>query len=103
MSNGYGYYYDWLDMRWAEKTTPVAAISWPHYHRLVEELVEEMRRGDSESRLYAGLLARKLIAGRLDLMKKYGREVAELSGNRSPRNNSGRRARLPAAFSREVS
>jgi hypothetical protein len=81
MSNGYGYYYDWLNMRWVEKTGAGMGISWPHYHRLVAELVEEMRRGDSESRLYAGLLARKLISRRLDLMKKYGRSVAELSGS----------------------
>jgi hypothetical protein len=77
----YGYYYDWLNMRWAEKSLPGTAISWPHYHRLVEELVEEMRRGDGESRLYAGLLARKVMAGRLDLIKKFGPTVAELNGD----------------------
>jgi hypothetical protein len=39
MSNGYGYYYDWLNMRWVEKTGAGMGISWPRYHRLPQRQI----------------------------------------------------------------
>ena len=49
-------------------------------HTLLEALVEEMRQGDSETQLYAGLLARKLLVGDEEMMRVFGKEVAEMLG-----------------------
>jgi hypothetical protein len=41
-------------------------------------LLEEIERGDSEVKLYAGLLARKLVVGDEALMKEFGERIAKL-------------------------
>jgi hypothetical protein len=46
---------------------------------LLAGLVEEVEQGDSETKLYASLLARKLIGDDFILMGKYGRRIAELT------------------------
>jgi hypothetical protein len=39
-----------------------------------------MREGDSETQLYAGLLARKLLVGDEEMMQAFGKQVAEMLG-----------------------
>jgi hypothetical protein len=77
-----GYYYNWVDAKWVEK--PLIAPKPPRRavprRTLVTALMEEMSKGDSEARLYAELLARKLIVGDEGLMKEFGKTVAEMTG-----------------------
>ena len=77
-----GFYYDWLNMKWVEKP---AVQSKPPFRiiprqTLIEALIEEIEKGDSETKLFAGLLARKLIVGNPFLMKEFGKQVADISG-----------------------
>lgn len=46
---------------------------------LLNGLVEEIQRGDSECKLYAALLARKLIGNNHHLMAEFGRRIAALT------------------------
>jgi hypothetical protein len=53
-----GYYYDWINKRWLERTDkpprrPSRLVPRP---TLLNGLLEEMEKGDSQSKLYAGLL-----------------------------------------------
>ena len=74
------HYYDWRHMRWVERTPGLRLRPRRARHTLLEALVEEMREGDSETQLYAGLLARKLLVGDEEMMRAFGKEVAEMLG-----------------------
>ena len=76
-----GYYYDWLNSRWVEKslTPPKQPRREIPRQDLLTALIEEMVEGDSETCLYAGLLARKLIVGNEVLMRQFGKKVARLT------------------------
>jgi len=74
------HYYDWINMRWVERTPGLQLRPRRARHTLLEALVEEMREGDSETQLYAGLLARKLLVGDEEMMRAFGKEVAEMLG-----------------------
>lgn len=76
-----GYYYDWLNSRWVEKSSipPKQPRRTIPRQTLLTALLEEMVKGDSETQLWAGLLARKLIVGDECLMKQFGKKVAMLT------------------------
>ena len=76
-----GYYYDWINKRWQERIPtarprPARSVS---RQTLLSGLIEEMHNGDSESKLYAGLLARVVVVGDEELMKTFGKQVACLT------------------------
>jgi len=74
-----GYYYDWINQRWQERgqsTRPSRKVLRP---TLLTGLLEEMQKGDSQSKLYAGLLARVLVVGDEELMKSFGKQIACLT------------------------
>ena len=77
-----GYYFDWLNQRWVEK--PAVQRRRPRRmvprRTLVTALIEEMHKGDSEAKLYAGMLVRTLIIGDRQLMKEFGKQIAAISG-----------------------
>ena len=75
-----GYYFNPIDETWVEKhKTPrnrqPRAVS---RSRLLIALIEEIERGDSETKLYAGLLARKLVMDDEQLMQTFGEKLAAL-------------------------
>jgi len=76
-----GYYFDWLNEKWVEK--PAVQPRRPHRmfprRTLVTALVEEMLKGDSEAKLYAAMLARKLIVGDRELMAEFGKQIAAMT------------------------
>jgi hypothetical protein len=46
-------------------------------------LIDEIQRGGSEAKLYAGLLARTLLVNDPVLMDKFGKQVAVTGGTRA--------------------
>jgi hypothetical protein len=70
-----GYYFDWINQKWHEiPEKPSRNKRSPMNRKLLPLLVDEVAHGASEARLYAGLLARVLVVGDMDLMKQYGKE-----------------------------
>jgi hypothetical protein len=82
-SLGYGFYYDWLERKWLPRHPPrqlTAAEQQLRQRRtrLLADLIAELNDGGSVEQLYGGLLARQLISADEELMRQYGRQVAEL-------------------------
>jgi hypothetical protein len=79
------YYYDWVQERWVEPTstesTPAQKRQCARRRDLIEGLLDEIAAGDGITTLYAGLLARQLITTDEVLMRAYGREVVNQSGD----------------------
>jgi hypothetical protein len=84
-SKGYGFFYDWLEKKWlpcqrsrAQVLSPQEQNQRSRRARLLRDLLTEMQAGgDSVSRLYVGLLARSLLSADEELMRAFGKEVAE--------------------------
>jgi hypothetical protein len=81
-----GYYYDWLNEQWVDKSTVTPRFPKRLRPRrtLVDGLIKEMEQGDSEVQLYAGLLVRRLIVGDPSLMQEFGKQVAAMSRDQNP-------------------
>jgi hypothetical protein len=80
-----GYFYDWVNNRWADK----AGLEGhprrkPAHETLLPELMKEIEPGSSETSLYAGLLARAIVVQDCGLMREYGKQVARLTGEKVP-------------------
>jgi hypothetical protein len=89
-SKGHGFFYDWLRQCWIPRPLPRSRS--PHeqrqHHRrtrLLRDLLNEFQDGDSASQLYAALLARSLVSADEELMKAFGKEVAERCEAARPR------------------
>jgi hypothetical protein len=81
-----GFYYDWINSRWVDKQhahepTPRRRAA---QQNLLPALLVEMEQGSSETRLYAGLLARAIVVQDYGLMREYGKQVARLTGEKVP-------------------
>lgn len=74
------YFWDAINEVWIKKP-PRRALRQRRSGRriLLGELLEEIRLGDSECKLYAGLLATKLTRGDADLMAEFGGRLAHRS------------------------
>jgi hypothetical protein len=81
-----GYYYDWIAQQWREGQS----AEFTHAQRsrsaqrriLLSGLLNEIDDGsDSVAALYAGLLARHLITRDETLMREFGRDVVNQTGN----------------------
>jgi hypothetical protein len=81
-----GFYYDWINGSWVDKqlaheVTPRRRAA---QQNLLPALFIEMEQGSSETRLYAGLLARAIVVQDYGLMREYGKAVARLTGEKVP-------------------
>jgi hypothetical protein len=81
-----GYYYDWIEQNWLplqhRELTSQQCRRRTCRHRLLSELLTELEAGDDGvSRLYAGLLARRLISRDQELMREFGRQVVETASD----------------------
>jgi hypothetical protein len=80
-----GYYYDWIDGKWAEldhtrKLTNKQRQIIDRRRELVGELVKEIAEGgESVIGLYARLLAGALVQSDEILMREMGKQIAGLS------------------------
>jgi hypothetical protein len=88
-----GYYYDWLERQWLPRhpraLSPREQRQRDHRAQLLRHLLNELQEdGDSVSQLYAGLLARSLISGDEELMRAFGKEVAERCEGAQSRTNA---------------
>lgn len=80
-----GFYYDWVNDRWQEKSTNGRRHRRIRAWRtLLPALVDEIENGDSEGKLYAGLLARHIVTNDEILMEDHGKRVAKLTGEKAP-------------------
>ncbi len=82
-----GFYYDWCDEKWKpidhdRALTAAQRRQLSARGRLIEILIEEISGGDSITALYAGLLARTLVATDEVLMRKYGERISCEPGRR---------------------
>jgi hypothetical protein len=73
------WYYDWIEKKWQPKQEPSSCQRQQHPRRrtLLRDLLGEIDTGDSVTKLYAGLLARAVVAQDQELMKEYGKRIAE--------------------------
>ena len=81
-----GYYYDWVAEEWrkGERTqlTHAERVRCAQRRTLLVALLNEIGEGgDSVTKLYAGLLARHLITRDETLMREFGRDVVNQTGN----------------------
>ena len=81
-----GYYYDWIAQRWredqrAELTRAQRSRSAQRRSLLSALLYEIDDAGDGVAKLYAGLLARHLVSRDESLMREFGRDVVNQTGN----------------------
>ena len=81
----HSYFYDWLEDRWLriERDRQLSECDRALIKRrqtLIDQLITEIKEGDSVTGLYAGLLARTLAASDKLLLRKYGKPIAELGG-----------------------
>ena len=79
-----GYYYDWVDRKWVPKShakpTPRRLRLRLRRRSLLQNLITEIEHGnDSVTRLYASMLTRSLLQSDEELMREFGRQVADLS------------------------
>jgi hypothetical protein len=79
-----GYYYDWVDRQWVPKShtqpTPRQRRARLRRRSLLQDLITEIEHGhDSVTRLYASLLTGSLLQSDEELMREFGRQVADLS------------------------
>ena len=76
-------YYDWIDKCWIKDDLPshlrARTLRSLMRRRLLPELIKEIETGNSEVRLYAGMLARRLVVGDFHLMDEFGERVAALT------------------------
>jgi hypothetical protein len=77
-----GYYYDWLERKWLPRQHRQLSLrersEQSRRGALLHGLLVEISGGDSVSSLYAGLLARRLIGDDEELMRTFGKQLAEL-------------------------
>lgn len=90
-----GYYYDWVAEQWREgQSTELTRIQRRRNalrRTLLVNLLTEIRAGhDSIATLYAGLLARQLITSDETLMREFGRDVVNQTGNAAHDASSSR-------------
>jgi hypothetical protein len=78
-----GWYYDWIAKKWQPRKAPSQRQRQHHSRRrvLLRDLLGEIDTGDSVTKLYAGLLARAVVARDQELMREYGRQIAEQTCN----------------------
>jgi hypothetical protein len=79
------YYYDWIDRKYIETKRspqieqPLTPRGAERAETLLPELIKEIETGDSEIKLYAGMLARRLVSTEYYLMRNFGEKVAKLT------------------------
>jgi hypothetical protein len=81
-----GYYYDWIAQQWRQgqgaEFTPAQRSRSAQRRTLLTGLLNEIDDGgDGVAKLYAGLLARHLITRDETLMREFGRDVVNQTGN----------------------
>jgi hypothetical protein len=80
-----GYYFDWVNGKWQEKSR--GRRRHPRFtarEALLPGLIDEIENGDSETKLYAGLLARSIVVWDEQLMRAFGKQVARVTGEKVP-------------------
>ena len=90
-----GYYYDWIAEQWREgRCTELRraerARNAQRRTLLLGLLNEIGAGGDSVATLYANLLARQLITSDETLMREFGRDVVNQTGNAAHDASSSR-------------
>jgi hypothetical protein len=87
-----GYYFDWINRRWVEKSQQRVQVDarLVHHHHLLKILLPEIERERGEIQLYASLLARVLVTNsaepqREHFMELFGEKLANLTDPRPPR------------------
>lgn len=91
-----GYFYDWVEEKWKPKRDETLSLSERRQvnrrSTLLRELIAEIEQGgDGISRLYAGLLARALLATDEELMRDHGERIVKLT---SPCENTASSERV---------
>jgi hypothetical protein len=77
-----GYYFDWVNDEWLELTTKRRHPRHAANKQLLPKLMEAIEKGDSDCKLYAGLLCRAIVCSDVLLMDEFGKQVAKLTGEK---------------------
>lgn len=79
-----GYFYDWINEKWEDKAGHEGHPRKSAHQTLLPQLMKEIEQSSSETRLYAGLLARAIVVQDYGLMREYGKQVARATGEKVP-------------------